>query len=207
MTIRVVLADDHVVVRQGLRSLLGDEPDIEVVGEANDGREAIDLVRETGPDVLVMDLAMPVMDGIAAAKAIHQEHPSTRLLMLSSSEDEYALVRSVCAGAIGFVRKSAPVQDLAASIRASARGEMQFSRADAALLIRELHDPSPPQHLTGREQQVLQMICEGLANKEIAWKLHISEKTVKSHVSTILDKFGLQSRTQAAMYALRFGLV
>lgn len=207
MTIRVVLADDHVILRQGLRALLEDEPDIEVVGEADDGREAIDVVRQTSPDVVLIDLVMPEMDGIAATQVIHQERPLTRVLILSSIEDESAVLAAVRAGARGFVRKNAHIDDIARSIRAAARGEVQLSPADAKLLVREVQEPTQPEHLTGRELQVLQMVTDGLANKEIAWKLRISEKTVKAHVSTILDKFGLQSRTQAAMHGLRLGLV
>jgi len=207
MTIRVVLADDHIVLRQGLRALLEDEPDIEVVGEADDGRQAVDVVLETGPDVLLIDLVMPEMDGMAATQVINEARPGTRVLILSSIEDRTAILGAVRAGAIGFVRKSAPIDIVVDSIRAAARGEVQFSSADARLLVRELQQPTQPEHLTERELQVLQMISEGLANKEIAWKLHISEKTVKTHVSTILDKFGLQSRTQAALHALQLGLV
>ena len=207
MTIRVVLADDHVVLRQGLRALLEDEPDIEVVGEADHGRDAIDVVLETSPDVVLVDLVMPEMDGIAVTQIIHRECPRTRVLVLSSMEDETAVLGVVRAGAIGFVRKNAPIDVVARSIRAAARGEVRFSPADAALLVREMQQPMQPEQLTGRELEVLQMVSEGFANKEIAWNLRISEKTVKSHVSTILGKFGLQSRTQAAMHAVRLGLV
>jgi len=207
MSIRVVLADDHVIVRQGLRALLEDEPDIEVVGEANHGREVIEVVRETTPDVVVVDLAMPDMDGISATRIIREESPRTRVLVLSSSHDQTALLGAVRAGATGFIHKSEPVEVVAHSIRAAARGEMQFSPSDAMLLVRELQQPMQPEHLTGRELEVLEMISEGLANKEIAWKLRISEKTVKSHVSAILGKFGLESRTQLALQALRLGLV
>ena len=207
MSIRVALADDHVVLRQGLRALLEDEPDIEVVGEAANGREAIDVALETNPDVVLVDLVMPDMDGIAATRIICQECPRTRVLILSSIEDETAVLGAVRAGAIGFVRKRAPIDVVARSIRAASRGEVRFSPTDAELLVREIQQPTQPEHLTGRELEGLQMISEGLANKEIAWKLRISEKTVKAHVSTILDKFGLQSRTQAALHALRLGLV
>jgi DNA-binding NarL/FixJ family response regulator len=207
MTIRVVLADDHVVVRQGLRALLEDEPDIEVVGEANHGLEAIEVVREARPDVVLVDVAMPDMDGISATRVIHRECPRTRVLVLSSSEDQTALLGAVHAGATGFIHKSAPVEAVAHSIRAAARGEVQFSPGDATLLVRELQQPMQPEHLTRRELEVLEMISAGLANKAIAWKLRISEKTVKSHVSTILGKFGLESRTQLALHALRLGLV
>jgi DNA-binding NarL/FixJ family response regulator len=150
---------------------------------------------------------MPDMDGISATRAIVQDSPKTRVLVLSSSQDQAALLGAVRAGATGFVHKSDPVDTVTHSIRAAARGEVQFSAGDARLLVRELQQPMQPEHLTGRELEVLEMICEGLANKEIAWKLRISEKTVKSHVSTILGKFALESRTQLALEALRLGLV
>jgi two-component system, NarL family, response regulator LiaR len=207
MTIRLVLADDHVVLRQGLRALLEDESDMEVVGEADNGREAVDLVLQIQPDVLLIDLVMPEIDGVAATRIIHERSPITRVLVLSSWDEESALVASVRAGAIGFLRKTAPIGVIVRAIRAAARGEVQFSAAAAALLVREMREPSTPEHLTSRELEVLQLIAEGLANKEIAWKLRITEKTVKSHVSTILGKLGLQSRTQAAMYASRLGLL
>ena len=207
MTIRLVLADDHVVLRQGLRALLEDESDMDVVGEADNGREAVDLVLRTAPDVLLIDLVMPETDGVAATRIIHERSPRTRVLVLSSIEEEAALVASVRAGAIGFLRKTAPIGAVVRAIRAAARGETQFSAAAAALLVRDMQEPSETEHLTFRELEVLQLIADGLANKEIAWKLRITEKTVKSHVSTILGKLGLQSRTQAAMYASRLGLV
>src|SRR6266700_1868038 len=150
---------------------------------------------------------MPETDGVAATRIIHERSPKTRVLVLSSFEEETALIASVQAGAIGFLRKTAPIGAVVRSIRAAARGEVQFSATAAALLVREMHEPSTPEHLTTRELEVLQLIADGLANKEIAWKLRITEKTVKSHVSTILGKLGLQSRTQAAMYASRLGLV
>ncbi len=207
MTIRLVLADDHVVLRQGLRALLEDESDMEVVGEADNGCEAVDLVLQTEPDVLLIDLVMPETDGVAATRIIHERSPKTRVLVLSSLEEDAALVASVRAGAIGFLRKTAPIGAVVRAIRAAARGEVQFSTTAAALLVQDMQEPSEPEHLTSRELEVLQLISEGLANKEIAWRLRITEKTVKSHVSTILGKLGLQSRTQAAMYASRVGLV
>jgi two-component system, NarL family, response regulator LiaR len=207
VTIRLVLADDHVVLRQGLRALLEDESDLEVVGEADNGREAVDVVLQTEPDVVLIDLVMPETDGVAATRIIHERSPKTRVLVLSSFEEEPALVASVRAGAIGFLRKTAPIGAVVRAIRAAARGEVQFSPTAAALLVRGMQQPSEAEHLTPRELEVLQLIAEGLANKEIAWKLGITEKTVKSHVSAILGKLGLQSRTQAAMDASRLGLL
>jgi len=196
------------VLRQGLRALLETEPDMEVVGEADTGRAAIDVALQTRPDVVLMDLIMPEMDGITATQILHEQQPESVVLILSSMEEERIVTSAVRAGAIGIVRKSVPIEVLVRSIRAAAQGQVQLSPAATALLVREMQTPTEsPEHLTAREFEVLQFVADGLANKEIAWKLRISEKTVKSHVSTILGKFGLESRTQAALYAARNGLV
>ena len=208
MKTRLILTDDHVVLRQGLRALLEGQPDLEVVGEAGDSQETLELVREFRPDMVLMDLIMPRVDGITTTQRLHDEFPEIRVLILSSIDEETAVVAAVRAGAIGCVRKNTSIEILLQTIRAAARGQVQFSAAAAARLVREVQAPlQEPEHLTPRELEVLQHVAVGLANKEIAWKLRISEKTVKSHVSTILDKFGLESRTQAAMYAARVGLV
>jgi DNA-binding NarL/FixJ family response regulator len=208
MTTRLILADDHVVLRQGLRALLDAEADLEVVAEAGDGQEAIDLIGSHGPDIVLVDLIMPGVEGVTAAQRISHEFPDVRVLILSSIDEDAAMVAAIRAGAIGYVRKNTSVQILLESIRAAARGEVQLSATAAARLVRELRETHEEQeHLTARELEVLQLVADGLANKVIARKLGISEKTVKSHVSTILDKLGVGSRTQAAMYATRMGLV
>jgi len=209
MSIRLALADDHRVLRHGLRALLETEPDMEVVGEGDTGRAAIDVVLQTGPDVVLMDLIMPEMDGITATQILHKQQPESKVLILSSMEEEEGIVTSaVRAGAIGIVRKSVPIEVVVQSIRAAAQGQVQFSPAATAHLVGEMQTPTEsPERLTAREFEVLQFVAGGLANKAIAWNLRISEKTVKSHVSTILGKFGLESRTQAALYAARNGLV
>jgi DNA-binding NarL/FixJ family response regulator len=208
MSIRIVLADDQALLRQGLRALFDAEPELEVVGEADNGRAAIELVRQLHPDMVLMELAMPELDGIAATEAIRQEFPGVRVLILSGMDEQAAVVSAVRAGAIGYVRKTTSFGGLAKAIRAAAQGQVQFSPAAAARLVQEVHAPmDQPERLTGRELEVLDCVAQGLANKEIAWRLRISEKTVKSHVSTILGKFGLESRTQAAMHAARMGLV
>jgi len=208
MRIRLVLADDHRVLRHGLRALLDFEPDMEVVGEADTGRAAIDVALQTRPDVVLMDLIMPEMDGITATQILHEQQPESRVLILSSMEEESIVTSAVRAGAIGIVRKSAPIEVLVESIRATAQGQVQFSPVATAHLVLEMQTKTAsPERLTAREFEVLQFVADGLANKAIAWKLRISEKTVKSHVSTILGKFGLESRTQAALYAARNGLV
>ena len=208
MSIRILLADDQALVRQGLRALFDAEPELEVVGEADNGRSAIELVRQLHPDMVLMELAMPDLDGIAATETISQEFPAVRVLILSGMDEEAAVVSAVRAGAIGYVRKTTSFEALSKAIRAAAQGQVQFSPAAAARLVQEMHAPmDQPERLTGRELEVLDCVAQGLANKEIAWRLRISEKTVKSHVSTILGKFGLESRTQAAMHAARMGLV
>jgi NarL family two-component system response regulator LiaR len=208
MTIRIVLADDHVVLRQGLRMLLAEESDLDVIAEADNGQEAIDLVRQHRPDLVLMDLVMPELDGISATEILHSQHPEVRVVILSSLEEDSAVVSAVRAGAIGYLRKNVPIEVLVRTIRGAAQGQVQFSPAAAARLVQEVQSPiDQPERLTGRELEVLECIAQGLANKAIAWKLRISEKTVKSHVSTILGKFGLDSRTQAALHATRIGLV
>jgi DNA-binding NarL/FixJ family response regulator len=208
MSIRIVVADDHTVLRQGLRMLLESEPDIEVVGEADNGAAAIDEVLRQTPDVVLMDLSMPEVDGLTATKQLHDQDDKVHVVILSGAEEESVVVSAVRAGAIGYLPKTAPFEDMLRTVRAAARGEVTFSAAASARIVRELHAPlEEPEHLTDRELEVLACVADGLSNKAIAWKLKISEKTVKSHVSTILGKFGLESRTQAAMHATRVGLV
>jgi DNA-binding NarL/FixJ family response regulator len=208
MSIRVVLADDHQALRQGLRMLLESERDIEVVGEADNGVAVLEEVSEHAPDVVLMDLSMPELDGLAATEQLRAHDDQARVVILSGAEEESAVVSAVRAGAIGYVPKTAPIEVILQTVRAAARGQVSFSAAASERLVRELHTPrEEPEHLTDRELEVLTCITDGLSNKAIAWKLRISEKTVKSHVSTILGKFGLESRTQAALHATRVGLV
>jgi two-component system, NarL family, response regulator LiaR len=208
MSIRILLADDHVVLRQGLSALLQCEPDFEVVAQADNGQDAIDMARQYRPDVVVMDVLMPGIDGITATQMLHDEDPSIRVVILSSLDEDAAVVAAVRAGAIGYLRKNAPIGVVVQTIRGAARGEIQFSTVAAARLVQEVHQPVPqPERLTRRELEVLECITQGLANKEIARRLRITEKTVKTHVSTILGKLGLESRTQAAVLATRTGLL
>ena len=209
MSIRVMIADDHSVVRQGLRMLLSLDPDLEVAGEASDGAEAIQIARLLRPDVVLMDILMPVMDGIAATTAIRQELPDTEVLALTSALDDDIVVGAVRAGAIGYLLKNTDAEDVIKAIKAAASGQVQLSPEAAGLLMREIHPVQTPpgaEPLTDRETDVLRLLARGLANKEIARELQIGEKTVKTHVSNILAKLGVQSRTQAALQAGRMGL-
>lgn len=206
MAIRIVIADDHSVVRQGLRMFLGLDPDLEVIGEAENGAEALKLARELKPDVVLMDMLMPVMDGIAATSAIRSELPETEVIALTSVLEDASVVGAVKAGAIGYLLKDTQADELCRAIKAAAAGQVQLSPQAAARLVREVRAPDSPQSLTEREIDVLRLLAAGKANKEIAMALTIGEKTVKTHVSNILMKLGVQSRTQAALYAAQIGL-
>jgi DNA-binding NarL/FixJ family response regulator len=207
MTIRIVIADDHSVVLQGLRMVLALDPALEVVGEARDGAEALQTTRQLQPDVVIMDLVMPVMDGIAATAAIRQELPQTEVLALTSALDDAMVIKAIRAGAIGYLLKDTNGEELCRAVHAAAAGQVQLSPQAAARLMREVREPDVPEPLTERETEVLRLVALGQTNKEIAQYLHIHDKTVMTHVSNILNKLKLQSRTQAALYAVRIGLV
>lgn len=207
MTVRIVIADDHDVVRQGLRMFLGLEPDLEIVAEARNGAEAVALAKEHHPDVVLMDLLMPVMDGITATAEIMREVPGTEVLALTSVLEDASVTGAIRAGAIGYLLKNTQADELCRAIYAAAAGQVHLSPDAAARLLREVRAPDSPETLTERETDVLRLLAQGLANKEIARDLAIGEKTVKTHVSNILAKLGVQSRTQAALYAVQIGLV
>lgn len=207
MTVRLLIADDHAVVRQGLRLFLAWDPELDVVGEATDGLEAVRLAKELEPDVVLMDLLMPGLDGIAATAAIRRELPDTEVVALTSVVEDASVVDAVRAGAIGYLLKDTDADGLRRAIKAAAAGQVQLAPEAAARLMREVRAPASPEALTARELDVLRLVAAGKANKEIAAALGIGDKTVKFHVGNILAKLGVQSRTQAALHAVQIGLV
>ena len=207
MAIRILITDDHGVVRQGLRMFLSLDPEMEVVGEAANGREALAMARELQPDVILMDLLMPVMDGISATEAIRKELPEVEVVALTSVLEDASVTGAVRAGAIGYLLKDTDSDELSRAIKAAAEGRVHLAPEAAARLMREVRAPENPEALTDREAEVLKLVARGKANKQIASTLYVSEKTVKAHVSAILMKLDVQSRTQAALYAVRAGLV
>lgn len=206
MTIRILLADDHKVVRQGLRMFLGMDEDIEIVGEAADGQEAIDQARALNPDVILMDLLMPEVSGIQAIAEIRKRMPEVEVIALTSVLEDRAVYDAMRAGAIGYLLKDTEPEELSAAIRAAAAGQVQLSPRVAARLMQEVRPPDNPETLTDREMEVLRLLAQGLSNRAIGESLVIGEKTVKTHVSSILAKLGVPSRTQAALYAIRQGM-
>src|SRR5574341_1027259 len=206
MPIRVLIADDHGVVRQGLRMYLGADGEIEVVGEARDGAKALQLVRRLLPDVVLMDLLMPKMNGIAATASIRSELPETEVVALTSVLEGASIVEAVRAGAIGYLLKDTEAHELRRAIKAAAAGQVQMAPQVTARLVREVAAPERPQPLTERETSVLRLLAQGQSNKDIARTLIIGEQTVKTHIAHILSKLGVASRTQAALYAVRIGL-
>jgi DNA-binding NarL/FixJ family response regulator len=207
MATRVLITDDHGVVRQGLRMFLSLDPDFEVVGEASNGEEALAMARDLEPDVVLMDLLMPVMDGISATGKIRAELPDVEVIALTSVLEDASVTGAVRAGAIGYLLKDTDSEELSRAIKAAAEGRVHLAPEAAARLMREVRAPDSPEALTDRETEVLRFLARGKANKQIASGLYVSEKTVKAHVSSILMKLGVQSRTQAALYAVRTGLV
>lgn len=209
--IRVMIVDDHAVVRQGLKTFLDLQDDILVAGEASDGADAVQRVNELAPDVILMDLIMPRLDGIEAVRRIKRARPKTQILVLTSFGDDQKVFAAIRAGAIGFLLKDVSPRDLAAAIFAAHRGEATLSPGIATRLMQELAtggQPAADEHaLTERERAVLALIAQGRSNRQISDDLAISEKTVKTHVSNILTKLHLEDRTQAAIFALKEGLV
>lgn len=207
-TIRVMIVDDHVIVREGLSTLLDVFPDLELVAEARNGLEAIQLCGEHRPDVVLMDMLMPELDGISATRAIRQQFPDVQVLALTSFNEKDYVTGAIEAGAIGYLLKDIEANNLAAAIRAAKRGEPTLSPEATRVLIHAATQPAPPGHdLTDRELEVLALVVKGLNNTQIADVLTVSPSTVKNHVSSILSKLGVATRTEAAALAIQKQIV
>lgn len=211
--ITLLIADDHAIVRKGIKALLATEPDFVVIGEAEHGADAVAAARRLKPDVILMDLVMPVMDGIEAIKRIRADIPDARILVLTSFDTDERVFPAIKAGALGYLLKDSEPEDLARAVRQVARGESSLHPAIARKVLAELRQSAerapqapPGETLTEREVAVLRLVAQGLSNAEIAQRLVISEATTRGHVSSILSKLHLASRTQAALYAVRTGL-
>ncbi|AEA19105.1 MULTISPECIES: response regulator [Bacillus] len=215
MKIKVLLVDDHTVVLKGLAFFLSTQEDLELVGEANNGKEALVKVGETNPDVILMDLYMPEMDGVEATAYIKKEYPNVKVIVLTSFSDQAHVLPALRAGASGYILKDVEPDQLVEAIRSAYKGNIQLHPDIAnALLSQTLPvEEKEEEHsiqvdvLTARENEVLQLLAKGMSNKEIASVLVITEKTVKAHVSSILSKLNLSDRTQAALYAVKNGIV
>jgi DNA-binding NarL/FixJ family response regulator len=201
--IRVAHADDHKVVRMGMEQLLGTFQDLDFVGSAAGGREAVDLCAQERVDVLLLDLSMPEMDGIEVTRRLVTDSPGTRVVVFTSFSDRDGIVRALDAGAVGYLLKDAEPEEIHAAIRAASRGEAPITPRAAAALLADRRERSPGIELTAREREVLLLVVEGLANKQIARRLQISEKTVKGHLTNLFQRIGVTDRTQAALWAER----
>ena len=209
--IRVLIVDDHAVVREGLRAFLALQDGLEVAGEACDGEEAIERATELRPDVILMDLVMPKLDGVGAMQQLRTQAPASRVIVLTSFLDDDRLLPAIQAGAAGYLLKNAEPADIALAVHAAHAGETIIDPTVASRLVRAIADGARPvteaDRLTRREREVLELITRGRSNKRIALELGISEKTVKTHVGHLLAKLGVSDRTQAALLAVQHGLV
>jgi NarL family two-component system response regulator LiaR len=208
--IRILIADDHAIVREGLRALIATEPDLELVGEASDGLQAVDKALALKPDIILLDMMMPRKDGLGAIEDIIKENPNARILVLTSFAEDDKVFPAIKAGALGYLLKDSSPQELLQAIHNVYQGEASLHPTIARKLMRELNQPPslPPttEPLTEREVDVLRLVAQGLSNDDIAEKLVVSERTVRTHVSHILDKLHLANRTQMALYAVREGI-
>jgi DNA-binding NarL/FixJ family response regulator len=210
--IRVLIVDDHAVVREGLRAFLAIQDGLEIAGEASDGEEAVERAKELCPDVILMDLVMPRLDGVGAMRELRAHAPSSRVIVLTSFLDDDRLLPAIQAGAAGYLLKNAEPAEIARAVRAANAGETIIDPTVASRLVQAIADGAAPlpddaQRLTRREREVLELIAGGRSNKRIALELGISEKTVKTHVGHLLAKLGVSDRTQAALLAVQQGLV
>ena len=207
-SIKILIADDHPLVREGLRGLIATEPDMELIGEASDGDEAVKLARSLQPDVILLDLIMPNKTGIEAIIEIKEDNPDARILVVTSFGEDENVFPAIKAGALGYLLKDSSPRELLAALREVYRGEPSLHPSVALKLIRELNQPSPPNEgtpLTEREVEVLKLVAQGLSNHEICETLVIAERTVSKHVSSIIEKLHVSNRTQVALYALKEG--
>lgn len=207
--IRIILVDDQNIIREGLGSLLQAKTDLEVVGEAGNGQEAVQLALKLQPDVVLMDVRMPVMDGVAATRLLHEQAPDIKILILTTFDDDEYITKAMAYGAKGYLLKDTPSEELATAIRSIHKGYTQIGPGLFDKLMVSNSHPSPPPELaelTPREREVLSLIAQGYNNREIAQTLFISERTVKNHVNSILHRLNLRDRTQAAIWANRFPL-
>lgn len=204
--IRVLVADDHAVVRHGLKQLLATFDGVELVGEAANGEEAAVLAAERSPDVVLMDLEMPVADGIEATKRIRAQNADVAIVVLTSFSDREKILQALDAGAVGYLLKDVEPEDLEKAIAAAARGESPLDPKAARALVSARRATAPAEGLSDREREVLLMVVDGLANKQIAQRLSISEKTVKAHLTRVYSEIGVTDRTQAALWAQRHGI-
>ncbi|MBJ7610008.1 MAG: response regulator transcription factor [Candidatus Dormibacteraeota bacterium] len=205
--IRLLIVDDHPMVRRGLTELFEGEEDIEVVAAAADGEEAIATAAAAAPDVVLMDISMPGMSGIEAARRVLDACPETNVVMLTSFHDHEKVIESLDSGAVGYLLKEADSEELLRGVRAAAAGDSPLSAKAARAVLSARHERSPIDDLTGRELDVLRLVGRGLANKQVAWRLGISEKTVKAHMTSIFHRLGVADRTQAALWAQRHDLL
>lgn len=211
----ILIADDHVLFREGIRALIGHWDDFKVVGEASNGSQAVEMALELKPDILLMDVHMPVMDGIEATRRLTRELPDIRIVMLTVSEDEDDLFRAIKFGAHGYVLKDTPSKRLHDELRRLLKGETPLSGLMATKMLEEISQPGSPSQAQGeareslseREKEVLCLLAEGLSNSQIAERVHLSENTVKKHLRSILEKLHLNNRIEAAVYAVKEGLV
>lgn len=218
MTVRILIVDNQALFREGLRTLLSVRPDLEVIGEAGDGKEAIQMAAQLQPDIILMDLRMPVLDGVAATRRIAATNPDCRIIVLTTFDDDEHIFDGLRAGAVGYLLKDVPSEQLVEAIRATARGESFLQPSVAAKVVAEfarlaVNQPSTAgrqalvEPLSERETEILQALATGASNKEIAAKLFIAEGTVKNHITSILGKLNVRDRTQAALKAKDLGLI